>query len=103
MDPNGNFYEIGRTTSDLTGTFSLKFTPDVPGDYQIIARFEGSASYGSSFAYTYLNVEEAPQASPTPTPPPPGMTDTYVLGLGAGAIIAIIAVGLVLVLMLRKR
>jgi hypothetical protein len=103
LDPNGNFYEIGRTTSDLTGTFSLKFTPDVPGDYQIIARFEGSASYGSSFAYTYLNVEEAPQASPTPTPPPPGMTDTYVLGLGAGAIIAIIAVGLVLVLMLRKR
>ena len=103
LDPNGNFYEIGRTTSETSGTFGYAFTPEVPGLYTIIATFEGSNSYYGSNAVTYINVEEAPQASPTPTPPPPGMTDTYVLGLGAAAIIAIIAVGLVIILMLRKR
>jgi hypothetical protein len=103
VDPNGNFYEIGRTTSDITGTYSLKFTPDVPGDYQIIARFEGSAAYGSSFAHTYINVEDAPVPTPTPTPTPAPMTDTYVIGIGAGAIVAIIVIGLVIILMLRKR
>jgi hypothetical protein len=101
LDPNGNFYEIGRTTSDVTGTYSLKFTPEVPGDYQIIARFEGSAAYGPSLAHTYINVEEAPEASPTPTPPPPAMTDTYVIGFGTAALIAIIVIGVILIL--RKR
>ncbi len=95
--------EIGNTTSDSNGNFGYMFTPEVPGKYQIIARFNGSASYGSSSATTYMGVAEAPQATPTPTPPPPAMTDTYVLGIGAGAIIAIIVVGIVLMLMLRKR
>jgi hypothetical protein len=103
LDPNGNFYEVGRTTSEASGTFGYAFTPEVPGLYTIIATFEGSNSYYGSNAVTYFNVEEAPQASPTPTPPPPGMTDTYVLGIGAGAIIAIIVIGLVIILMLRKR
>jgi hypothetical protein len=105
LDPNGNFYEIGRTTSDMTGVYSLKFTPEVPGEYQIIARFEGSASYGPSAAMTYLNVDEAPQASPPPTAAPPyGQTaDEYLLPATIGIIVAIIAVGLVLILMLRKR
>jgi len=103
VDPNNNVYEIGRTTSDVTGTFGFAFEPEVPGTYQITASFEGSRSYGSSFATTYLTVEEAPAATAEPTPPPASMTDTYVLGLGIGAIIAIIAVGLLLFLMLRKR
>ena len=81
------------------------FTPEVPGEYQILARFEGSRAYGPSYASTYLGVEEAPQASPTPesTPPPPSMADIYLLPATLGIIIAIVAVGLVLVLMLRKR
>jgi hypothetical protein len=103
LDPNGNFYEIDRTTSDITGTFGCAFEPEVPGTYQIIATFAGSASYYGSFATTYITVEEAPAATPEPTPTPAPMTDTYVLGIGAGAIIAIIVVGLLLFLMLRKR
>ena len=103
IDPNGNFYEIGNTTSDITGAYGCAFTPDVPGLYTIMATFEGSNSYYGSNAITYINVDEAPQATPTPTPPPPGMTDTYVLGIGAGAIIAIVVVGLIIILMLRKR
>jgi hypothetical protein len=103
LDPNGNFYEIGRTTSDINGKYGLKFTPEVPGDYQIIARFEGSASYGSSADTTYLSVDEAPQASPTPAPPGPSMADIYIVPGIIGIIIAIVAVGLVLLLLLRKR
>jgi hypothetical protein len=103
LDPNGNFYEIGNTTSDINGNYGIMWEPPVPGEYQIIATFAGSAAYGPSYATTYMGVAEAPEPTPAPTPTPAPMTDTYVLGIGAGAIIAIIAVGLVLILMMRKR
>jgi hypothetical protein len=103
LDPNGNYYDVGRTTSDVTGTFGCAFEPEVPGTYQIIATFAGSKSYYGSVATTYIDVSEAPAATPEPTPTPAPMTDTYVLGIGAGAIIAIVVIGLVIILMLRKR
>jgi outer membrane protein assembly factor BamB len=103
LDPNNNFYEVGRATSDAGGYFGCEFTPEVPGLYKIIASFEGSGAYYGSFAETFINVEEAPVATPAPTPTPAPMTDTYVLGIGAAAIIAIVVIGLVLILMLRKR
>jgi len=105
LDPNGNFYEIGRTTSDINGNYGLKFTPEVPGDYQIFATFAGSKSYGASTASTFMSVAEAPQASPSPTPAPPyGQTaDAYLLPATIGTIVAIVVVGLVIILMLRKR
>jgi len=103
LDPNDNFYEVGRTTSDAGGYFGCEFTPDVPGLYKIIASFEGSGAYYGSFAETFINVEEAPAATPAPTPTPAPMTDTYVLGIGAAAIIAIVVIGLVIILMLRRR
>jgi hypothetical protein len=103
LDPNGNFYEIGKTTTDLTGHFALPFKPEVPGMYTIIASFKGSAAYGSSFAQTYINVEEAPQATPTPTFPPEPPTGMYILGSTIGIIIAIAVVGLIVVLILRRR
>jgi outer membrane protein assembly factor BamB len=102
LDPNGNFYEIGRTTSDVNGNFGLKFTPEVPGEYQILATFAGSKSYGPSYTSTYLSVEEAPQATPTAPPPEPSMADMYIVPGIVGIIIAIVAVGLVLLLVLRK-
>jgi hypothetical protein len=101
LDPNGNFYELGNTTSDASGMYSYVFTPEVPGLYTIIATFEGSNSYYSSYAETALNVVEAPQASPTPTPPPPSMTGTYIIGFGT-AIIIVMIVGFA-ILILRKR
>jgi outer membrane protein assembly factor BamB len=101
LDPNGNFYEIGRTTSDASGMYSYPFTPEVPGLYTLIATFEGSGSYFSSVAEIAINVLEAPQATPTPTLPPSN-TNTYVIGFGSAALIAIIVVGVILIL-LRKR
>ena len=60
LDPNNNFYEVGRTTSSISGTYGLAFKPPVPGLYKIIATFEGSGAYYGSFAETYINVDEAP-------------------------------------------
>jgi hypothetical protein len=103
LDPNGNTYEVGTTTSNDMGFYKLAFTPEVPGEYTVIATFSGSESYYGSNAVTAINVENAPAATPAPTPTPAPMTDAYVLGLGITAIIAIVIIGLVLVLMLRKR
>jgi hypothetical protein len=63
FDPNGNTYELGRTTSDINGNFGLPFTPEVPGTYRIIATFEGSKSYYGSSGTTYIQVSEAPAAA----------------------------------------
>jgi hypothetical protein len=105
LDPNGNFYELGTTTSDVEGNYGFAFTPEVPGTYQIFATFKGSKAYGGSADITYITVAEAPQASPSPTPAPPyGQTaDEYLMPATIGIIIAIVVVGLVIILMLRKR
>jgi len=75
LDPNGNSYEIGKTTSSLSGVYGCAFEPPVPGLYKIIATFEDSKSYYNSYAETYINVEEAvsPAApiEPEPTEPEP--------------------------------
>ena len=102
LDPNGNCYDVGTTTSTIDGFFKLAFTPLVPGEYYVYATFAGSESYYSSSAVTAINVEEAPAAAQS-TPMPASMTDTYVLSFGIASVIAIIAIGLVLILMLRKR
>jgi hypothetical protein len=76
LDPNGNYYELGRTTSDTNGAFGCVVDPPVPGKYQIIATFEGSESYGSSTASTYLWVEEAPSAAQALEPEAPAKEPT---------------------------
>jgi hypothetical protein len=102
IDPNNNCYEVGRTTSDSSGTYGMAFTPEVPGQYKVIASFDGSGAYYGSFDETYLNVEEAPAATPDPTPTPAPMTDTYVIGFGSAAIVAIV-IGFAILILLRRR
>jgi outer membrane protein assembly factor BamB len=103
LDPNYNYYEVARTTSDPSGGYSVDFEPDVPGKYTVYATFEGSKAYYGSYAVTYLNVEDAPAATPAPTPEPAPMTDTYVLGIGSAILIAVIIGFVVLILIFRKR
>jgi hypothetical protein len=103
LDPNNNFYEIGRTTSDMNGNYGLAFTPEVPGNYKIIADFAGTKSYYPSTSTTYLSVGET---SPTPTQQPQVAlppTEMY-FAISTLAIIAAIAViGGLIMMMLRKR
>jgi hypothetical protein len=70
LDLDGNPTEIGTATSDVAGNFGIEWVPQDTGTYQIIATFEGTESYGDSFATTYISVgsAEGGQASPTPTP-----------------------------------
>jgi outer membrane protein assembly factor BamB len=103
LDPNGNTYEVGKTTSDADGMYKCVFTPPVPGEYTVIATFDGSESFWPSHASTALYVDEVPETTPSPPPTPAPMTDMYVTGFGIGMILAIAVVGLLLVMMLRKR
>ncbi len=103
LDPNGNFYSVGTTTSDATGNFVLDFTPPVPGLYSVIATFAGSKSYYGSFAETYLKVLEAPSPTAPPTPVPESIADFYILPGIIVIIVAVVVIGLVIILMLRKR
>jgi hypothetical protein len=101
IDPNGNFIHIGTVTSDVNGNYAYAFVPEVPGDYQVIATFAGSKSYGGSFSETYMTVGPAPPEPITPEPEPPlPPFEMYTLYATIAIIIAVAIVGL---LLLRKK
>lgn len=104
IDPNGNYYTIGNTTSDMTGHYSYTFTPNVPGTYKIIATFGGSGAYYSSSAETSYLFDLPPATTTVPTATPTSVANTYFVPAIAGIIIIIIIGFIVLaLLMLRKR
>jgi len=103
LDPNNNYYEVDRTTSDAAGFFKLAFTPEVPGEYSVYARFAGSESYWPSSAVTAISVQEAPEATAEPTQAPALLSEQYFVPSVTGIIAAIAIVGVVLALLLRKR
>ena len=103
LDANDNYREIGKTTSNSDGFFTLNWKPDIEGEYTVYASFAGSESYWPSRAVSSFAVDSAPPAAAEPEPEPPSMTDTYVLSIGVAIIIAIAIVGAIIVLMLRKR
>ena len=103
IDPNGNYVPIGTVTSDLTGAYGYKWTPEIPGTYQIIATFDGSNSYGSSHAQTYMGIGEA---ASTPSPYPVALqppTEMYFAISTVAIVIAIAIVGAVLFIAIKKR
>jgi outer membrane protein assembly factor BamB len=92
LDPNFNFYEIGTVTSDASGMYKLMWEPPVPGEYTIIATFEGSDSYWSSYSETAIGVTEAPSPGGPIEPEP---TEGFALGTTELAIIAIVIIAVV--------
>jgi hypothetical protein len=104
IDSNGNYRNIGTTTSDANGVFSLNWMPDISGKFTVIASFVGSESYWPSHAETAFAVDEA-AATPAPTQAPAESTaDMYFVPAVAGIIVAIIVGFVVLaLLLLRKR
>jgi hypothetical protein len=103
LDPNNNCYEVATTTSDASGFFKASFVPLVPGEYTVIATFEGSGAYYGSFAETAINVDQAPAATAEPTASPASAADLYFMPVSIGMIVAIVAVLALLVLLLRRR
>jgi outer membrane protein assembly factor BamB len=100
LDPNGNFVHIGTVTSDASGMFKKLWTPEVPGEYTVIATFAGSLSYGPSYAETAVGITEPiPTAQPPAYPQPIDPTWTIV-GVGIAIMIVVVIIGL---LILRKK
>jgi len=103
LDSNGNYRTLGTVTTDPTGTYSLSWTPDIPGTYSVYANFAGTNGYWPSSAESHFVVSQpAATASPQPVVAQPN-TEMYV-GLSAVAIIVVIViVAAVMTLLLRKR
>jgi len=103
LDPNNNFYEIGRVTSDASGMFKKMWTPEHEGEYTIIATFAGSDSYWSSYAETAIGVTEAPSPvgpiEPEPSEAPLITTEIAIIAAVAVAVV----IGIAAYWVLRKR
>ena len=100
IDANGNYREIGTTTSNDDGFFAFNWIPDIEGQYTVYASFAGSESYWPSHSVSAFVVDPAPFA-PAPTDFPLQSTaDMYFAPAVAGIIVAIIIVGAVLALSL---
>ena len=100
MEPNGNPVHIADVTSDVSGTFSYMWAPEIAGKYTVTATFMGDDSYGSSWAETAVGVVQASAASPTASPITLDAINSTVI---AGVVAIIIAIAIVGILMLRKR
>jgi hypothetical protein len=103
VDPNGNTYTIGETTSDINGQYSYTFTPDIAGTYKIIAIFEGSGSYYGSSAQTIMTFDQ-PAATAAPTAASTSALETYfVPTIAILIIVMLVGFALLAFLMIRKR
>ncbi len=103
IDPNNNYVHIGTVKSDMDGMFKKMWTPEVPGEYTVIATFKGSEAYWGSNAETAVGVSEPIATATTQTTEVTSLTDLYFIPAIIGVIIAIAMVGIIIVLMLRKR
>jgi hypothetical protein len=104
LDSNGNYRSIGTATSDGSGTFAFTWTPDIPGDFTVVATFAGSESYYPSNAETHFYAAmPAPTAAPTAAPLGNIATTTDLLMYIAVATVAIIvSIAIVGALLLKK-
>jgi len=104
IDSNHNQRDIGTTTSNVMGEFGLTWTPDISGDYQVIATFKGSNSYYQSSASTFFFAGETPTHEPVVTPLTNAATISDLMTYNIGGVIAIIiAIAIVGLLILRKK
>jgi len=105
LDSNGNHYPIGYATTDQSGTYSLTWTPPIPGNFTIYATFAGTNGYWPSTAETHIYAGSPPPTPPPTASPPSGLasTGTVELGIAAVIIVIVICVAVLAVLMLRKR
>jgi outer membrane protein assembly factor BamB len=103
LDSNGNYRQIGTSTTDASGTFAFTWTPDIPGSFTVYATFAGTGSYYASSAETHFYAgAPAPTAAPTAAPQQ-SVADQYFVPAVAGIIAAIVIGFAITILMQRKR
>ena len=104
IDSNGNYRTIGSTTSNAYGAYSFTWTPDISGDYTVIATFAGTNSYYSSEASAAFHASD-PATTPAPTDVSTiqSTVDLYFIPAVIAIIIAIVLSLAVTILVLRKR
>jgi hypothetical protein len=104
VDSNGNFRTIGTAVSNVYGDYSLTWTPDILGNYTVIATFAGSGSYYGSSASTAFYASAPASATAAPSSAPASAADTYfVPAVIAIIVVMIIGFALLAILSLRKR
>jgi hypothetical protein len=105
LDANGNYRDIGTATTDGTGAYGLTWTPDIAGDYTVVATFAGSGGYYGSTAQAHFYAGEAVMVTPVPTVSTGNFATAtdFMLGIAAIIIVVVIIGALIMVLMLRKR
>jgi hypothetical protein len=103
LDSNNNFRELGTTTSNPDGFFTLNWKPDIAGQYTVYASFAGSESYWPSHAVTSFAVDPAPEAPPIVEPQVLPPTEMYVTGAAVAIIVAVAVTGAILALLLKRR
>jgi len=103
VDPNGNTVDIGTVTSDGYGVFKKMWTPEVEGEYTIVASFEGSDSYWPSYAETAIGVGPSvtPETPIVPEPEQPLISTELAIVL-AVVVIALLGIGGYWILRKRK-
>ncbi len=105
LDSNGNHYVIGTAVTTMAGTYSLTYTPTIPGNFTVFATFAGTNAYYPSSAENSFAASPAP-ATPAPTATPVTGLATYselTYGIIAVIIVIIVAIAIVAVLLLRKK
>ncbi len=104
IDSNGNYRTIGTATTTSDGTYSLTWTPDIAGNYTVIANFAGTNAYWGSTAQNAFTVMQPVSPTAAPTASPTSAADTYFVPAIAGLFVLIIIVlAVVVLLMFRKR
>jgi len=103
IDPNGNYQDLGTTTTDAYGNYAFSFCPELPGQYMVIATFEGSKAYYPSTTTTYLTVQEAPSPGGPILPEQP--TEAPLISTEAAIIIAVVVAACIIgvALWMRRR
>jgi len=104
LDSNNNYQDLGTTTTDSKGQYSLTWKPNIEGDFKVFASFAGTNGYWPSNAETTFNISPTAAATTSPAQEvvqPP--IETYIMVATAAIIIAIVLVGAAILLSLRKR
>jgi hypothetical protein len=104
VDANGNYRNIGSTTSDASGLFTFNWKPDIDGPYTVVATFHGSQSYYGTYAETSFAASAVPTTTPTSTQTVSlESTQNYILGIGVAIIVVVIIFGALTLMALRRR